>query len=256
MNKNYHFTNLVMLQLAYEMLMNLKANLPDFEKLYAGFDDAFMQDLANQIDAGFKALGVDAKIEVKSDKQYILNLIDSLNNMLSSFLSAAKTALRDNPDRFTSIADSLQLLKYSRPYGRKELMDIALNVSQSLGAYKTELVTAKVIASQIDDLVTTATDYTNAFKNLSTNVNKLQDLTADQQVMFNKIYSEIKAISEMGQQIYRRDRNKLRLFAISVISNKYTPSRPRKAKDQTTTTTDTTTPPPTTPTTPDEIKAA
>jgi hypothetical protein len=41
----------------------------------------------------------------------------------------------------------------------------------------------------------------------------------------------MKAISELAQTIFRRDRNKAKLFTISVIAKKYTQNRKRKTQE-------------------------
>lgn len=233
-----------MLQTAYEMVMNVKTNLDDFQKISTSFTSAFVDGLVKELDDDYKTLGIDNNAIAKVDKQNLLGLVDKLNNLLTLLQSAMKFNLRSNSGRFDLIAQSFLLTKYKKPYSRKALMEISLKITENIGSYKDELTAVNVPATQIDEVLATCTDYIDAFKNQNTNVSKAVNITDDQQVAFNHIYTEVRAIGEMGLKIYRKDKTKSKLFTYSAIVKQYTQSRPRKTAAQPA---PTTTPTPSTP---------
>jgi hypothetical protein len=106
-------------------------------------------------------------------------------------------------------------------------MELALNLSNNLGGFASELITAGVPSPAIADITALANDYIPVFKNQNQHISKVTSVTDDQQTELNEIFFEAKSISAIGQNVYRKDTKMSRLFTFSCIVKKYTQSRPK-----------------------------
>jgi hypothetical protein len=228
MNKTYNVSHIAMLQAGYEMCTNMAEFLPDFTKYNDGINDSFRTNLLSEIEGGFSMLGVDNASPVKETRQNISNATESFSAELSLFNTALKFAFRKDESVYNSIIQSLELNKFSKPYSKEAFMAISLNICESLGNYSDEMKNAKVPDDEISMIITLAQNYASAFKNQNSNASKQVSVSDEQQTTLNNINCELKAISEIAQAIYRRDRNKAKLFTFSVIAKKYTQTRKSK----------------------------
>jgi hypothetical protein len=220
-----------MLQTSYDISTNLEPYIEEFSKVSTGINELYRLNLIEKINKGYTYLGIDNQAALKENKQNINLLAELFDIELALFNSALKFARRDSPNQYNTYVTSLELNKFKKPYSKESLMELALNVSQSLPEITSELIALKMPEEHLTKLTDLASNYIDAFKNQNSSRSRLTTVNDEQQSELNTICSEVKAISELAQTIFRRDRNKAKLFTISVIAKKYTQNRKRKTQD-------------------------
>ncbi len=237
MTRRYSYSHVAMLKASIEVFTNFKKYVSDFLSVNINLNEAYAEQMLQEIDDLFTVIGYDNTSAQTESKMLLQNLQASIRRTLNLVMSSAGLGFMRTPEKMLILEKPLDSTRLLKSDSDEATMELALNIIGSIASQRALYTQAGVTETLLNDLLTASTGFSEAFKQQSSVTRRASSVSPESQARLDAVYAAAISLSQLAQILFRGERAKLKLFTFSTIAKNYrVGTRKRKAQVSTETT--------------------